>query len=285
MSGRRRSELSPNLFPFLAVLICTLGTLILLLALVAQNAGKAAAAAAESKPSSPDLAAQQAKAAELAQAYQELEQRIREAKWQRDQVVKMREAQTSELDERRIKQTYLEDQIQKLTERLKQLDAEMRMAKDRNAIVQHTLVDLDSLKAKIDQERLKVEELKSQKDNPAPKIVIVPHKGPNGTDRRAIYVECGIIVSFDAREDPGRHSTRRRCDRLKVPQSRYPRPQSFGFCASDHSQLCHEAVWRCGCPLPIDRGSPRWHRGLCRSPLRACVVGMINMVTNWYPPM
>ncbi len=188
MSGRRRSGLSPNLFPFLAVLICTLGTLILLLALVAQNAGKAAAASADTNAQS-QLAAQQ-RAKELADAYAELDRRVQEAKWQRDEIVQMRQAQTTELDERRTKQTYLEDQIQQLTDRLKQLEDEIRLAKDRNAIVQDTLVDLDSLKAKIDQERLKVQELKEQKDNPVPKIVIVPHKGPNGTDRRAIYVEC-----------------------------------------------------------------------------------------------
>ena len=42
MSGRRRTTLAPSLFPFLAVLVCTLGTLILLLALVAQNATETA---------------------------------------------------------------------------------------------------------------------------------------------------------------------------------------------------------------------------------------------------
>ena len=42
MSRRRRQGLSPSLFPFLAVLVCTLGTLILLLALVAENATAAA---------------------------------------------------------------------------------------------------------------------------------------------------------------------------------------------------------------------------------------------------
>ena len=42
MSRRDRKGLSPSLFPFLAVLVCTLGTLILLLALVAQNATNAA---------------------------------------------------------------------------------------------------------------------------------------------------------------------------------------------------------------------------------------------------
>ena len=42
MSRRRREGLSPSLFPFLAVLVCTLGTLILFLALVAQNATDAA---------------------------------------------------------------------------------------------------------------------------------------------------------------------------------------------------------------------------------------------------
>jgi len=42
MSRRRGKTLAPSLFPFLAVLVCTLGTLILLLALVAQNATDAA---------------------------------------------------------------------------------------------------------------------------------------------------------------------------------------------------------------------------------------------------
>mgnify|MGYP003113497975 CR=1 FL=1 len=45
--SRRRAGLSPSLFPFLAVLICTLGTLILLLALVAQDAKEAVVAEAE----------------------------------------------------------------------------------------------------------------------------------------------------------------------------------------------------------------------------------------------
>ena len=38
----RSQDASPSLFPFLAVLVCTLGTLILLLALVAQNATQTA---------------------------------------------------------------------------------------------------------------------------------------------------------------------------------------------------------------------------------------------------
>jgi hypothetical protein len=49
MSRRRRQGLSPSLFPFLAVLVCTLGTLILFLALVAQNATTAAERSAEAK--------------------------------------------------------------------------------------------------------------------------------------------------------------------------------------------------------------------------------------------
>jgi len=37
MTRRNRQDLAPSLFPFLAVLICTLGTLILLLALLVQK--------------------------------------------------------------------------------------------------------------------------------------------------------------------------------------------------------------------------------------------------------
>ena len=50
MSRRDRQGLSPSLFPFLAVLVCTLGTLILLLALVAQNATDSAQHAALDEP-------------------------------------------------------------------------------------------------------------------------------------------------------------------------------------------------------------------------------------------
>lgn len=53
MSGRRRKTLSPTLFPFLAVLVCTLGTLILLLALVAQNTSDAAQQIAETAAQEP----------------------------------------------------------------------------------------------------------------------------------------------------------------------------------------------------------------------------------------
>jgi len=72
MSSRRRESLSPTLFPFLAVLICTLGTLILMLAILAHSGGNASAASdAPEEPAVDEVAIQ-----ELVEADAEIERRL-----------------------------------------------------------------------------------------------------------------------------------------------------------------------------------------------------------------
>ncbi|MGV3486144.1 MAG: hypothetical protein ACO1RT_17130 [Planctomycetaceae bacterium] len=186
MSGRRREGLAPNLFPFLAVLICTLGTLILLLALVAQNAGQAFASAA-TPTKTPE---QDAKQRELAETDAVLERRLSEARWHRDQVVQMRDEQTREIDERRIRQAHLEDHIQRLREELARLEAEVVAAQDSSPAGEQTQAAIDAMQREIADQKAKIEELKTEQQTAAPRIVIVPHKGPNGTDRRPVYIEC-----------------------------------------------------------------------------------------------
>ena len=86
--SRRNRGLSPTLFPFLAVLVCTLGTLILLLALVAQNATANASAktsAANEPNHSPELSSKQ------------VEQLHREETFKLDALIQIREAQTLDL--------------------------------------------------------------------------------------------------------------------------------------------------------------------------------------------
>lgn len=182
MSGRRREGLAPNLFPFLAVLICTLGTLILMLALVAQNAGEAIAAS--------NLPLDDAEQKELAQAEQDIDRRLIEAIWQRDSVVKIRDEQTAEIEERRTRQSHLEDHVDRLRDELKQLEAEVLMTQDKSAKATLTENAIRDLETKIADEKSKIETLKSDQQHIAPRVVIVPHKGPNGTDRRPIYIEC-----------------------------------------------------------------------------------------------
>lgn len=196
MSGRRREGLAPTLFPFLAVLVCTLGTLILLLALVAQNAGEAVAAAdsataVEAETPTGPTAEELAEAEALAQASEQIEREIREAAWHREQTVKMRDEQTADLEARRDRMGHLEDHVRRLREELQSLSTEVEAAIDQKGDVAKVQETLDKLLLEIESEKGAIGNLQAELQSETPRIVIVPHKGPNGTDRRPVYIECG----------------------------------------------------------------------------------------------
>ncbi|MEM1224323.1 MAG: hypothetical protein AAGJ40_01435 [Planctomycetota bacterium] len=209
MSGatrrRKRATLSPSLFPFLAVLVCTLGTLILLLALVAQDAKESVVQAArkdvtggasvpnpniEPEPPSESSDESQLTAADADRLIDEGEFRLRE-------LVNHRDAQTEDLEKRRDQLTHLQSHTRRLQDELQRLRDEVEIAtsSEPNATIdRQTLVLMQS---EIDQLESEIAELKESKTGERPRVVLVPHKGPNGTDRRPIYVECddqGVLV-------------------------------------------------------------------------------------------
>lgn len=192
MSGRRRQGISPTLFPFLAVLVCTLGTLILLLALVSQKASEAAAAsvAQAAAPADAELAGEPDQAEAAAQATAEIERQLREAKWYREQTVKMRDEQTAELEQRRDQLAHLEDHLARLREQLRLLTAEVEASLENQGTLLTAQATLDQLLTEIEDEQAAIGQLEAELQSQTPRIVIVPHKGPNGTDRRPIYVQC-----------------------------------------------------------------------------------------------
>lgn len=173
MSRRKRGGLSPTLFPFLAVLVCTLGTLILFLALVAQKAKQTATAELET-----------------AEAPQSVKSLIAEREWMRDRFLEMRERQSEELRERSTKLAHLEDQLRKLRTDLEQLQqVTVRTISDD--------VDLEAKRARIADleqavaaESEALEAARQQAPSRKPRVVIVPHQGPHGTDQRPLYLEC-----------------------------------------------------------------------------------------------
>lgn len=185
MSRRKRSSLSPSLFPFLAVLVCTLGTLILLLALVAKDA--TTTAKKEEQPVAPEPEAAPAKARLAAATVSRM---IAEEQFLTAQYISFRDKQTAELETRREERTHLETQIAKLRDQLKSLSREVDSAVGAAPIQAVDDATLIALRSEIEKEREAIEELKTTTDPQKPRIVIVPHKGPNGTDRRAIYLEC-----------------------------------------------------------------------------------------------
>ena len=185
MSRRDRKGLSPSLFPFLAVLVCTLGTLILLLALVAQNATNAAEQTARKQVPNPK--AQMSEGLSVSDVDALLEEQVFRVK----ELVSFREEQTEELGERRDALTYIEEQLASTRERLNQLNDEIARFNDESA--ETAEIDQQMLKTvqqQVDTEKQTLAKLREKAENQTPRIVIVPHKGPNGTDRRPIYLEC-----------------------------------------------------------------------------------------------
>lgn len=196
MSRRRRQSLSPSLFPFLAVLVCTLGTLILLLALVAHNATVAAEQSAR---------AEQQKSAKLEPAApvaprmsrEAVESLLSEEEFRVTELVAVRDKQTAELESRRDELTHLDDHIARLRRQIRQLNEEVRQATGELESPEISDIQIAKLNEQIDAAKESVAKLREETADQAPRFVIVPHKGPNGTDRRPVYLECnaaGIVI-------------------------------------------------------------------------------------------
>jgi hypothetical protein len=198
MSRRRREGLSPSLFPFLAVLVCTLGTLILFLALVAQNATDAA----EQNSRAERLAREKLQAEEEEPVTQRLaaaavDSMIAEERFRVEQFVSIRASQTADVEDRRDQLTYLEEQTERLRVKLKRLSDEVDNATGETIVENIEQEAIEAIRAQVKAERDAVENLRGQSNSKTPRVVIVPHKGPNGTDRRAVYLECtdqGITI-------------------------------------------------------------------------------------------
>lgn len=185
MSGRRRQTLSPSLFPFLAVLVCTLGTLILLLALVAQNSAKTAQQRVEEKKS--EIAVDQGGKQRL--TVQRVAELIDDEQFRIDTLIEAREAQTADLEERRNQLAHVDDHIRRIREKIKQLSAQVSAATEsRDTTADEN--EIARLKRELEQAKKDLDAQRKNGADKTPRVVIVPHKGPNGTRRRPIYVEC-----------------------------------------------------------------------------------------------
>ncbi|MCS7470683.1 hypothetical protein NZK35_28865 [Stieleria sp. ICT_E10.1] len=209
MSGRRRKTLSPTLFPFLAVLVCTLGTLILLLALVAQNTSDAAQQIAETAEQERTHVPGQLTVGDVELLVEEEEFRLGE-------LISFREAQTGDLEDRRNQLAHVEDHMRRIRQRLKQIGEAMEQAMSDDPPSAATAEELKSLNEQLVKEQLVVKKLREEIKTAKPRFVIVPHQGPNGTERRPIYLECtakgvtiwpeGVAITRTQLEQTSRHA-------------------------------------------------------------------------------
>ncbi len=184
MSRRRgQSDIAPSLFPFLAVLLCTMGALVFMLIMTVSKAGAIA---------KEIVAAEKTEESQFAE--EELHVVVDQLKAERVRANEMVENMRSKLQ-------HFEQQIVELSDELKQLKEKEAAVLNQSSLTEQQRADKESELARLHSQREKIEkelaDRKNETANKPPAFAILPYQGPNGTTRRPIYLECtaeGLII-------------------------------------------------------------------------------------------
>ncbi len=190
---RRRRLLRPTvsvaLFPFLAVLICTMGALIVLLVLVVQQARAEASVAAESG------------SGEEEEVIASLRQQQSNHEWRREILQKQRGELAEKLADSRLQLAHLEDHIRRLEEKWAALQATaaelVDLQTESNQTRETASQQREQLQRQLAAARAELERVRGEAESRPRSFAIIPYLGPNGTQRRPIFIECtanGIIL-------------------------------------------------------------------------------------------
>jgi hypothetical protein len=182
-----RQQVGVALFPFLAVLICTMGALIVLLVLLVQQARVDATTITATKIGAGDD--------------RERRERLEDAQWKRDLLEKSRAEKTDELSQARARVAHLEEHTQRLEAQAKELLERARAIDEGKKLRAEDLAaaraEADRLKKEIDKKKKELDEGKKKAGDGQEWYALIPYDGRSGTRRRPIYVECtefGVIV-------------------------------------------------------------------------------------------
>ncbi len=188
----RRQSISVALFPFLAVLICTLGVLIVLLVLFTHQAQVQAKTI---------VASQQQAAAAPALEDPKIREQIEDAAWRREMLEQQRTEKAAELADSRAKLTHLEGHLRELQDRAKELMAQARAIDEGKEPDDSQLADsrkeIDRLREEIARKQAELNEARRKHKEKEGWYALIPYDGPQGTRRRPIYLECtdrGIVL-------------------------------------------------------------------------------------------
>jgi len=189
-----------QLFPFVAVLLCTMGSLLVLLVGVARNSKVQATEEAAAQ----QAAAQAAAVARAAEAERDaVDSRLeleKIAKYQAE-IAAVRAKAGERLREDKQRMSHLEDHMRRLREKLETLKlaaVEMNGLEgqqvDNRRQAESEILRLEQL---IAESRANIEQLRADAQLRARSYAIVPYQGKSGTFRRPIYIECredGVVL-------------------------------------------------------------------------------------------
>lgn len=170
-----------SLFPFLAVLLCTMGALLVLLVLFGYSAGQ------QDQQAAAEQAQQQA--AELRLAAENL-------RWRLDQLAAMREQTGADLESLRLQLAGIEEHSRTLSAELKelqQIDARLEADVDADG---PDAAELAALEEALASARESLDEARRERDSRPPAYAVVPYEGKSGTHRRPLFIECSLDGVF-----------------------------------------------------------------------------------------
>ena len=179
---RSRSVLAVSLFPFLAVLICTLGVLIVLLVLAVKVADTNAASAQNEADT------------EIKSQLNVVQMQLEERQIQIDGLKEVRPEALQRLEDARATRSHFESEVRQLQLEARSLaEALLELENQRHGIESGMVSDkqLEQLKAKVAEAKQTLAK-KRETASAVPETVwsIQPYQGTSGTDRRPIFVEC-----------------------------------------------------------------------------------------------
>jgi len=180
-SDRRQAGTPVALFPFLAVLVCTMGALIVILVVLARQAKLQAARAAQS---------------DHAQQLDDLTQQGQMADWRISTLAEARQQAQEQLVDARLRLGHIEQHLRQLEKRLAELRRQQEAVPRGGAVAgfedrrSSLRAELAKTEAEIAQARKRLEQAQASRRAQRKSYAVLPYTGPNATHRRPIYLEC-----------------------------------------------------------------------------------------------
>ena len=181
--SRRHVSTAPtvSLFPFLAVLLCTMGALLVLLVLFSR--------AAEDGKIAQTAVADRSRAEELELARDEFA-------WRLEQLATIREETAADLSRVRMQLAGIEDDSRALEDEFKRLDETIAALEADASAEEDPDASLDDLEKRLATARDALEATRRDGASRPPAYAVVPYEGRQGTRRRPLYIECCIDGVF-----------------------------------------------------------------------------------------
>ena len=178
--SRTRASDGPgiSLFPFLAVLLCTMGALLVLLVIFSRSAVNT-------------------RAEEEAAVLEELAVERESLQWRIDQLRVMRQQTLEDLGQARMGLAGIEDTSRQLSDELLALEREIQaLAAEKTSSSQADAKKRTALEERLADATEALDDAREAAADRPPAYAIVPYEGDNGTHRRPLYIECSLDGVF-----------------------------------------------------------------------------------------